>query len=157
MTVDQMLFMSRLLLGLTIVGIVVSICLFFLLEINKAIHVVTGRTYKVRVNKNGAAPNTKQTQKTQNTKQTQKHTHGRKQEETATRVLHTQEQIDSTASQATTVLTRVLDMSMQEMKGCEPTVVLYSGDTDKTVLLETPNNKINMLVDITYVHTEVKI
>ena len=154
MTVDQMLFISRLLLGLTIVGIIVSICLFFLLEINKAMHVVTGRTYKVRVNKNKTAPITGQTQKT---KQTQKHTQGNKQKETKTRVLHTQEQGENTVSQATTVLTRVLDMSMQAMKGCDPTVVLYNGDADKTALLENPKNKINMLVDITYVHTDVMI
>lgn len=154
MTVDEMLFISRLLLGLTIVGVIASVGLYFLLEINKALHVVTGRTYKVKVNKNGAPSMTKQTQRT---KQTQKHTVGRKQDEMATRVLHTQEQAVNEISQATTVLTRVLDMSMQEMKGSEPTVVLYCNDTDKTALLENPKNKINMLVDITYVHTDVII
>lgn len=154
MTVDQMLFMSRLLLGLTIVGVIASICLFFLLEINKAMHVVTGRTYKMKVSKNGAPPTTKQTQKT---KQTQNHTHGRKQQDMQTRVLDTQEQGVNTASQATTVLTRVLDMSMQTMKGCDPTVVLYNANADQTALLESPKNNINMLVDITYVHTDVII
>lgn len=151
MTVDQMLFMSRLLLGLTIVGVVASVCLFFLLEINKAVHVVTGRTYKMKASPTGQLPNTKQIKPTKKTAQNGKG------DEQKTRVLHTQENNGNVTNQATAVLTRVLDMSMQDMKGYDPTVILNNGELEQTVLLEPPKNKIDMLVDITYVHTEVII
>ncbi|MBQ3164179.1 MAG: hypothetical protein IJC02_06545 [Lachnospiraceae bacterium] len=138
MTIEQMLFLSRLLLGLTVVGVVASVCLYFLLEINKAIHILTGRTYKVRAKKSSVS------------------FHGGKMENRKQTQFANRQEVSSTG-QATAVLTRVLDMSIEGMEECEFTTVLGKGESNQTALLVDPNNKVEMLVDITYVYTEAII
>ncbi len=145
MSIEQMLFTSRLFLGLMIVGIVVSICLFFLLEVSKALHIVTGRTYKVRKSKSGVTQNTKTAQTVRRSAQVSNKQH----------IKSEQGALD--AGKATTVLTRVLDMSMQSSRESEPTAILYNGELEQTVLLEAPKDKIEMLIDITFIHTKVII
>ncbi len=142
MSIEQMLFTSRLFLGLMIVGVVVSICLFFLLEISKALHIVTGRTYKVRKSKAGVTQSTKSAPTMKRSAQ-------------VSNKQHMKSEYDSQESgKATTVLTRVLDMNMQSSRESEPTVILYNGELEQTVLLEAPRDKIDMLIDITFVHAK---
>lgn len=143
MTIDQMQFASRIFLGLTIVGVLVCVCLFFLLEIGKAIQIVSGRTYKVRVRKTGAGPTAKTTQ-------------------AVTRKSNDKRNVQGAApstnmnAKATTVLTRVLDMNLSNNPGSNPTTVLEQRDDNKTTLLRSPNNA-EMLVDITFVHAQAII
>lgn len=129
MTIEEMLMAAKLLSAIAILGAMTSVSMFFLLDIKKAFHIVTGRTYKMRYKKKDVRNSPMVKSSTPRTN----------------------------SSVSDELVTRVLDMSMSYEEIYEPTVVLNSGSMEETMILGDRVNKIEMLVDITYIHTEIII
>ncbi len=128
MTIEQMSMLARLFGVLTIIGVIGLTGMFFLLDIKKAFHIVTKSTYKVRKKKEILnAPTIKGTI------------------------------IKSNVADSEDYVTRVLDMNWQDNGNYEPTAVLGNGSNDETTILGDRVNKLDLIVDITYIPSEVII
>ena len=138
MTVNQMLLLSRVFLGAMILFTIAAVIIYFSFDIRRAWRILTNKSipvnhtkykkadYKIQKNTSDLIQKQIQTNRLQ------------MQNEEVTQILQKGENADSSD------------------KGQDVTTVL--GDTQDTVLLvsqQEPDNKNNVLLDITFIHTEL--
>lgn len=136
MSVNEMLMISKMLLGAMLLFIVLAVVIFFKMDIRKAWNIVTGAKptgYMSKYAKTAQRPGTKELMAKQNAQNT---------EDNATVMLQPE----------------MFPQNLSEEFG--PTMVLDRADMAETTLLVregNTGNKFEIIFDITYIHTQITI
>lgn len=152
MTVNQMIILSRVFLGMMIFFLIAAIVVFFLLDVRRAWRILSGKRVPVQQTKKERVK-----VKVRNDKANTPITREVKSKEIAMEAMEAIESKEVAASMEATTLLDTNESIDNNYEGYHPTTVLTDAEGETTVLADQNDSRNDIVTDITFIHTEIML